>query len=73
MADALSDGVTARFDNQEHCDVTFEVGGKCLKAHKSVLAEQSKILDDLSWGWTLDMSPIQTEAVDYKSFKALLK
>ena len=72
-ADTLADGVTARFDNQENCDVTFEVGGKCLKTHKSVLAEQSKVLDGLSRGWTPDMSPIQIDAVDYQSFKAFLR
>ena len=73
MADALSDGVTAWFDNQENCDVTFEVGGKRLKAHKLVLAVRSEVLDDLSHGWTPDMNPIQIDAVDYNSFEALLR
>ena len=74
MTELLSSGLTARFDNQEEdCDVIFEIEGKCIKAHKLVLAVQCQVLDDLSQGWTSDMNPILIDVIDYQSFKAFLR
>ena len=73
MAQSFFDGLTAKFDDQEDCDVTFRVEEKLIKAHKLVLAVRSEVLADRTRGWTPDMKPIAIDAMDYQSFEALLR
>ena len=73
MDESFMDGLTARFDNQENCDVTFVVDGKHIRAHKLVLAVRSTVLDDLSRGWMPSMNPLRIDSMDFESFEKLLR
>ena len=73
MAVSLSDGLTSRFEKQQHCDITFDVDGKQIKAHKVVLGVRSEVLGDLTREWNDQMDPIPIDFLDFDSFRTLLR
>ena len=73
MAESLRDGLTARFDKQGQCDVSFMVEGKRIDAHKVVVGVQSEVLDELARDWGQGMDPIPIETMDHKSFQIFLR
>ena len=73
MEESLSDGLTAKFEKQEHCDVAFEVEGRRILAHRVVLGVRSVVLDELTRGWNTRMQPILIDMMDRRSFVTLLR
>ena len=73
MQKSLVDGLNEQFEKQEDCDVIFLVEENQIGAHKVVLAAQCKVLHDMVKGWTPTEKPIPVDAIDYESFKVLLR
>ena len=73
MQKSLIDGLNEQFEKQEGSDVIFLVEETEIGAHKNVLAAQCKVLHDMAKDWTPSEKPIPVDAIDYESFKVLLR
>ena len=69
----LLESLTQAFEEQELCDVQFNVEGKQIGAHKLILKSQCQVLFDLSANWTPEKDPFSIEDIGCESFKALLR
>ena len=60
------------FDNQQDCDIFFNVNGECIGAHKMVLKNTAKGLHELQ-DQLIKGNHIYIESIDFDAFKSLLR
>ena len=68
-------GLVKMFENQLHTDVTFQVGGQVVRAHRIILASQSDYFDCLLFGPMKEgrATEITLKETPAEAFRELLK
>ena len=59
------------FEEQENCDVFFQLGSDTIGAHKAFLQARSQVLYE--WASAAQEKPIPIDGLSFEAFKAVLR